>query len=143
MLKDVIDSLVPIFVSVVLPVMIVWLITSTRIRKNEQKMNVLMKAIENGVEIDPALLMSDTESVRNTKMKLINKLTFGIVCTIIGLTALICPSLEVFESGNGLKMLYICGGTFLAIGIAYTVIFFIGRKYLAPEIEAEEKNLQK
>ena len=143
MLYKVIDSLIPIFVCVVLPVMIVWLGTRARIRKNEQKMNVLMKAIENGVEIDPALLMSDTESVRNTKMKLIHKLTVGIVCTIIGLTALICPSLKVFESGDGLKMLYICGGAFLAIGIAYTVIFFIGRKYLAPEIEAEEKNLQK
>jgi hypothetical protein len=40
-------------------------------------------------------------------------------------------------------MLYIGGGVFIAVGIAFAVVFFVGKKYLAPEIEAEEKKLQK
>ena len=105
------------------------------------KMAVLVKAIENGVEIDPELLVSETESSRNTKMKLIKKLTAGIVCLIIGIALLVCPSHEAFDGVAGLEMLYVIGGVMIAVGIAYIVTFFVGRKYLAPEIEAEERKL--
>ena len=81
---DIIEALIPICAMCVLPIMVVWLITRARVKKNDQKMAVLVKAIENGVEIDPELLISETESSRNTKMKLIRKLTTGIVCFIIG-----------------------------------------------------------
>ena len=144
-MEGTIALLIPICICVVLPVMIVWLVTRARIKKNEQKMAVLVKAIENGVEIDPELLVSETESSRNTnrntKMKLIKKLTAGIVCSIIGIALLVCPSLDAFEGVAGLEMLYIIGGVMVAIGVAYMVAFFVGRKYLAPEIEAEERKL--
>lgn len=137
------ETLLPISVMCVLPIMVVWLVTRARIKKNEQKMAVLVKAIENGVEIDPELLVSETESSRNTKMKLIRKLTTGIVCFIIGVALLICPSLEAFDGVAVLEMLYIGGGVLIAVGVAFAVVFFVGKKYLAPEIEAEEKKLQK
>ena len=140
-MEEIIVLLIPICICVVLPVMVVWLVTRARIKKNEQKMAVLVKAIENGMEIDPELLVSETESSRNTKMKLIKKLTTGIVCSIIGIVLLVCPSLDAFEGVAGLEMLYIIGGVMVAIGVAYMVAFFVGRKYLAPEIEAEERKL--
>jgi len=142
---ELVALLIPIGVCVVMPVMVVWLVTRAGIKKNEQKMAVLVKAIENGVEIDPELLVSETESSRNTnrntKMKLIKKLTAGIVCSIIGIALLVCPSLEAFDGVAGLEMLYVIGGVMIAVGIAYIVTFFVGRKYLAPEIEAEERKL--
>lgn len=137
------NTLLPIFMMVVLPVMVVWLVTRARLKKNEQKMAVLVKAIENGVDIDPALLVSDTEGGRNTKMKLVRKLTTGVICAIIGLAVLICTQLDAFEGVAGIEMLYIIGGVLIAVGAAYILAFFVGRKYLAPEIEAEEKKLQK
>lgn len=137
------ETLLPIFVVVVLPVMVVWLVTRARLKKNEQKMAVLVKAIENGVDIDPALLVSETEGGRNTKMKLARKLTTGVICAIIGLAVLICTQLDAFEGVAGIQMLYIIGGVLIAVGAAYILAFFVGRKYLAPEIEAEEKKLQK
>ena len=137
------ETLLPIFVVVVLPVMVVWLVTRARLKKNEQKMAVLVKAIENGVDIDPALLVSETEGGRNTKMKLVRKLTTGVICAIIGLAVLICTQLDAFEGVAGIQMLYIIGGVLIAVGAAYILAFFVGRKYLAPEIEAEEKKLQK
>ena len=137
------ETLLPIFVMVVLPVMVVWLVTRARLKKNEQKMAVLMKAIENGVDIDPALLVSETEGGRNTKMKLVRNLTTGVICAIIGLAVLICTQLDAFEGVAGIEMLYIIGGVLIAVGAAYILAFFVGRKYLAPEIEAEEKKLQK
>ena len=137
------NTLLPIFVMVVLPVMVVWLVTRARLKKNEQKMAVLVKAIENGVDIDPALLVSETEGGRNTKMKLVRKLTTGVICAIIGLAVLICTQLDAFEGVAGIEMLYIIGGVLIAVGAAYILAFFVGRKYLAPEIDAEEKKLQK
>ncbi|MBR1960519.1 MAG: hypothetical protein IKA34_08150 [Bacteroidales bacterium] len=137
------NTLLPIFVMVVLPVMVVWLVTRARLKKNEQKMAVLVKAIENGVDIDPALLVSETEGGRNTKMKLVRKLTTGVICAIIGLAVLICTQLDAFDGVAGIEMLYIIGGVLIAVGAAYILAFFVGRKYLAPEIEAEEKKLQK
>lgn len=139
---EMVALLIPICICVVLPVMVVWLVTRARIKKNEQKMAVLVKAIENGVEIDPELLVSETESSRNTKMKLIKKLTTGIVCSLIGIALLVCPSLEAFEGVAGLEMLYVIGGALVAIGVAYIVTFFVGKRYLAPEVEAEEKKLK-
>ena len=137
------ETILPIFVVVVLPVMVVWLVTRARLKKNEQKMAVLVKAIENGVDIDPALLVSETEGGRNTKMKLVSKLTTGVICAIIGLAVLICTQLDAFDGVAGIEMLYIIGGVLIAVGAAYILAFFVGRKYLAPEIEAEEKKLQK
>ena len=141
-MEKIIALLIPICICVVLPVMVVWLVTRARIKKNEQKMAVLMKAIENGVDIDPELLISETESSRNTKMRLIKKLTTGIVCSMIGVVLLVCPSIDAFEGVAGLEMLYIIGGVMVAMGVAYMVAFFVGRKYLAPEIEAEERKLK-
>ena len=140
---EILDFLLPVFVIFVLPVMVVWLVTRARIIKNEQKMTVLIKAIENGIDIDPALLVSETEGGRNTKMKLVRKLTTGVICAIIGLAVLICTQLDAFEGVAGIEMLYIIGGVLIAVGAAYILAFFVGRKYLAPEIEAEEKKLQK
>ena len=140
---DLFETLLPIFVVVVLPVMVVWLVTRARLKKNEQKMAVLVKAIENGVDIDPALLVSETEGGSNTKMKLVRKLTTGVICAIIGLAVLICTQLDAFDGVAGIEMLYIIGGVLIAVGAAYILAFFVGRKYLAPEIEAEEKKLQK
>ena len=136
------ETILPIFVVVVLPVMVVWLVTRARLKKNEQKMAVLVKAIENGVDIDPTLLVSETEGGHNTKMKLVRKLTTGVICAIIGLAVLICTQLDAFEGVAGIEMLYIIGGVLIAVGAAYILAFFVGRKYLAPEIEAEEKKLQ-
>lgn len=140
---EILDLLLPVFVIFVLPVMVVWLVTRAWIIKNEQKMTVLIKAIENGIDIDPALLVSETEGSRNTKMKLIRKLIIGIICAIIGLALIICTQLDAFEGVAGVEIMYIIGGVLIAIGTAYTVAFYVGRKYLAPEIEAEEKKLQK
>ena len=135
--------LTPICICVVLPIMIVWLGTRSSVKKNEQKMNVLMKAIENGVDIDPALLVNETKSSVSTKIQLIKKLTAGVICSIIGIAVIVCTQLEAFDGVAGLEMLYIIGGVLIAVGVANIVAFFVGRRYLAPEIEAEEKNLEK
>lgn len=142
-MDGIIALLSTICICAVLPITIVWLGTRSSVKKNEQKMNVLMKAIENGVDIDPALLVNETKSSVSTKIQLIKKLTAGVICSIIGIAVIVCTQLEAFDGVAGLEMLYIIGGVLIAVGVANIVAFFVGRRYLAPEIEAEEKNLEK
>ena len=56
-MEEILALSIPIFICVVLPVMVVWLVTRANTRRTEKKMDVLMKAIENGTEIDPDMLV--------------------------------------------------------------------------------------
>ena len=51
------EVLIPIVVSGVMPVAIVALIARIYIKKSEHRMNVMVKAIENGAELDQNALM--------------------------------------------------------------------------------------
>lgn len=131
------DILIPIAVCVVLPVMIVWLVTRSKNQIVNRKMDVLIKAIENGQDIDPELL-SDAAGhdakKRSVKMRLLRQLCWGVILVIAGAGILAgAPFAE-----DSLDM-FIFGGILAAIGVALLVMFLVGRKWLAPEIEAEEK----
>ena len=81
------DILIPIAVCVVLPVMIVWLVTRSKNQIVNRKMDVLIKAIENGQDIDPELL-SDAAGhdakKRSVKMRLLRQLCWGVILVIAG-----------------------------------------------------------
>lgn len=131
----------PIFICVVLPVMIVWLITRAMTRKTEKKMDVLVKAIENGVEINPDLLIEASEGKpKSVKMALVNKLGTGVMLSLMGLVFIILAACNVqaFPAWG-----YYAGIPLLAVGIGNLVSYFYGVRFMKPEIEADEKSLQK
>ena len=53
------DILLPIGVCVVLPVTIVWLIMRTRQNETNRKAEIMLKAIEAGVAVDPNLFKEE------------------------------------------------------------------------------------
>ena len=71
------------------------------------------------------------------KEKLMTKLTWGIICLILGIGTIIYGVCSSFASS-----MPIGGGALLAVGIALLVSFFFGKKFLAKEIEAESKKNQ-
>ena len=64
----------------------------------------------------------------------------GLVFAVIGLFN--WTNLTENMSNDSAVIPMIFGGLFLAIGISLFVVFFVGRKMLAKEIEAEEKALE-
>ncbi len=138
-MEEILALSIPIFICVVLPVMVVWLVTKANTRRTEKKMDVLMKAIENGTEIDPDMLV-DINGGKSTKMKLVDKLGSGVMLTLMGLVFILLAAFNVLSFA---AWGYYAGIPILAVGIGTLVSYFFGMKFLKPEIEAEEHKKQK
>ena len=137
------DIIVPIGICVVLPVMLVWLVTRVRSNEIDKKTEVMLKAIESGATIDSDLFKEAPKKRKSTKERLLNRLICGCAASIIGaaLTAIgIIPWMTLED--DTFAPLLIFGGISLAVGIALFIGFFVGRKMLAKEMEAEEKSLE-
>lgn len=131
------DILIPLGICVVMPVMIVWLVFRSRNRMVDKKMEVLMKAIENGQDIDPELFADDAASRHrpaNIKMRLLKQLCWGVILFLAGAGILI----GTMYTADNVSM-FIGGGILVACGVALLVTFAVGKKWLEPEIMAEEK----
>lgn len=127
----------------VLPVMLVWLVTRVRRNEIDKKTEVMLKAIESGATIDSDFFKEAPKKRKSTKERLLNRLICGCAASIIGaaLTAIgIIPWMTLED--DTFAPLLIFGGISLAVGIALFIGFFVGRKMLAKEMEAEEKSLE-
>lgn len=136
-MEEIIALLIPIAICAVMPIMIVWLQLRSKNRTIDKKAEVLMKAIENGADVDPALLVdSEKPSKRQDllKTRLLARLQLGIIASVAGLSALV---IYLFKAA-GIWTLYV-SVVLLAVGIGTLAAYFVGRSYLAPEIAAEEK----
>ena len=137
------EIIVLIGICVVLPVMLVWLVTRVRRNEIDKKTEVMLKAIESGATIDSDFFKEAPKKRKSTKERLLNRLICGCAASIIGaaLTAIgIIPWMTLED--DYFAPLLIFGGISLAVGIALFIGFFVGRKMLAKEMEAEEKSLE-
>ena len=133
---DIVNALIPITVSGVMPIAITALIARVIAKRSEHRMNVMIKAIENGADIDQNALMGIKSKVKSTRMELVNRLGSGVVFTVIGLMFVLSAAfgLSSFPSWG-----YYPGFPLLAVGIGLLVSFFYGRVYLKSQIEEEDK----
>jgi len=133
------DVIVPIFVCVVLPVSIVFIVFYYSSKVSKEKINLLSKAIESGVEMDPEQLMAALEtkkkSPKTIKKSLVEKLTGGIMLLILGIAAFASICFDVFDLDIAMAVGSVCAAT----GIGLVISYFVGKKLLAREIEAESK----
>ena len=130
-----VETLVPIFVCVVLPVAIVFIVMNARKHEASRKAEVALKAIEAGVPVDPAFFAPAKKKKQGTKQNLLEQLTGACITFLMGAAFIVCYVLEKED------FLGFAGGVMLAVGIGLFISFFVGRKMLAKEIEAEENEL--
>ena len=140
------EILIPISVCVVLPVMVVWLVNRTRQNEINRKADIMLKAIESGATIDANFFKAQQEN-KSIKERLLKRLTGACIFTLTGLVFAVIglfnwTNLTENMSNDSAVIPMIFGGIFLPIGISLFVVFFVGRKMLAKEIEAEEKALE-
>ena len=139
--------LLPLGICVALPVLIVWLVMRARQNEINRKTEVMLKAIETGVEIDKSFFSSQVKQT-TIKERLLEKLTAACVCAFLGVIGLIISIIWWKESSCNINdgpipFLMLGGGILLAVGLAFLISYFIGKKMLAKEIEFEEKKLGK
>ena len=137
--------LVPIACGCVLPIMLVWFGIREKMNAANQRTKIVLAAIEKNPEMDIEELMKKMS--RNGKLlkeKLLTKLLWGCLSTLLGIGLI---GFGIYLSANHLggtddPMTAVCFGLIaLGVGIAFLVNYFVGKKMLAKEIEAEEKRV--
>ena len=145
-MENLIGTLVPLGICVALPVLIVWLVTRTRQNETDKKTEIMLKAIEAGATIDAEFFKDAQRKQKSTKERLLNRLIWGCTTSILGV-GLAALGIVQWVNWNGTTsndsfvVPLVFAGIFLAIGIALVMGFFVGRKMLVKEIEAEENAL--
>ncbi len=135
--------LIPLGVCVVLPVLIVWIIGRVRKNETDRKAEIMLKAIENGVAIDPEMFKAAPKN-KSIKKDLLDKLNGACITGLIGVAFLLIFFFGREWADNFFPTAFylIAGGVLVAVGIGLFISYFTGKKLLAKEIEAEEKGLQ-
>ena len=136
--------LVPITVCCVLPIVVVWLTIRNEMNKTNQRTQIVLAAIEKNPEMDLEELMAKISPKKKLlKEKLLNKLLIGCLAIFMGLGLF---GFMAYVNYIGMASRHevsgvICGVVMVAVGIAYLINYFIGKKMLAKELEAEEQKL--
>ena len=135
-------------VCVAMPVLIIWLIGMVKQNETNRKAEIMLKAIENGAEIDTDFFKSQSGSkVTTIKERQLKRLAWACITSIIGVAFILIALIPNWPGGWGSEIdgpvptLTITGSILLAIGAALFIVYFTGLKMLAKEMEAEEKNL--
>ncbi len=133
-----IPTLVPLGICVVLPILVVWIVSKTRRNTINRKYELLQKAVEHGVELDPKLRIDEKEKNNTLKMQLLSKLQWGVIFLVAGISCLmLCVFAPVFTDGGILALAIVV--TTLALGIGFMVSYFVGRRDLKKELALEEE----
>lgn len=140
------DVLVPIFICVVLPVAIVWLVQRAKRHETDRKAEIMLKAIESGVPIDADMFKSKSSKPQTVKEKQLGRLTGACVTSFLGIAFIVCGLLLRDEMAGAFRFsplpMPIVGGILIAVGLALFIVYFVGKQMLAKEMEAEEKALE-
>lgn len=146
-MQNLFQLLVPIAICCVLPIMIVWLNNRRRIIENNSRTQIVLAAMEKNSDVDIEQLlkkMAPTQKKKLLKEKLLAKLLWGCITLLLGVGLAIFCLCTSFGGGMTLSNLWFSGfmsTIMIAVGIAFLINYFIGKKMLAKEIEAEQNKL--
>lgn len=138
------DILKPIGICVVLPIIIVWLNMRRKTNETNRRTEVLLAAIEKNPDLDmdmEDLIRKMNPKFKTTKERLMGRLLWGLVFIAIGTSLLLSALYQDYQGGASVDYfaIYSGCGCVLLIGISFVAVFFISKRMLAKEIEAEEK----
>ena len=131
------DVVLPIFIVVFLPVVIVLIVQIFRNRNLARKTDVIKLAIEKGANLDVNKMMEALESTGKRRkgpvgksQYLLEKMTTGIILFLAGLAVIIVAALTGAIVPEGKWAFYIFGTVVSIVGAGLLTMFFVGRKML-------------
>jgi len=143
-MNNLVQALIPISIVVVLPVLVVWLVMRARRHEVDKKTEILMKAIENGAELNPDFF-NVTQRPKSVKDKLMGYLTAAMVTGVIGLITLLAQvvyytTANLWADQSGFPLVFMCiSGIILAVGIAFLIVYYVGKRTWAKELAELER----
>ena len=144
-MENLAEILVPIACGCVLP--IVAILSGVRKKMNEtnQRTQIVLAAIEKNPDMDIEELMKKiSRKPKLLKEKLLTKLLCGCLAILLGIGLIGLGTWLGYVGGGGSDDPFasVCFGLIaLGVGIAFLINYFVGKKMLAKEMEAEEKRV--
>lgn len=136
------DILVPISVCVVLPIVVVSLTLRQKMNRDNVRKDIILAALEKNADVDvEALVRKMNTPDKLLKEKLLKKLQWGCIFTIVGIGLLIFTFTTYRD--DVLPFTAISSFISLGLGISFIINYFVGKKMLVKEMEAEEQNMRK
>lgn len=135
-----VQLLVPIGVAVVLPIAIVAIVFRSALASERNRKEIVLAVLEKNPDIDVEQLMKNLKkSEKLIKEKLLARLERGCLCCLMGMAFMV---LYFFLGVQGEDFITVVGAALIAIGIAFLISYFVGRRMLAQEMEAEQQNMK-
>lgn len=135
-----IEILIPIGVAVVLPVAIVAIVFKSALASDRNRKEIILAALEKNPNLDVEdLVKRMKKSEKLIKEKLLARLERGCLCCLMGMAFMV---LYFFLGVQGEDLIVVVGAALIAIGIAFLVSYFVGRRMLAQEMETEQQNMK-
>ena len=134
--------------AVVLPITIVFLSLRRKMKSEKNRKDIILAALEKNADIDiEELVKKMNKPEKLLKEKLLKKLMWGCIFTIIGIGLLLIEIMTFdYRHIPGKEDVWLFTGiwTFTAfgLGISFIINYFVGKKMLSKEMEAEEQNLR-
>ena len=130
----------------ILPIIMGWLGTRRKMNETETRKQIILAAIEKNKETDVEdLLKKMAPKQKLLKEKLLTKLLWGCIISLFGFS-LFGSGLWIDCCGGAdpdtIHLLYFFGVVLFVIGLALVIYYFVGKRMLAKEIEAEEESLK-
>jgi len=146
-LMESIVKVIAIICSIGLPILIVWLDNRKKINDTNQRTQIVLAALEKNPNLDVEELikkMAPTQKKKLLKEKLLTKLLWGGIIAFVGFS-IFASNLWLDYIGGAdpemLSILYAIGGILFGIGLAFIINYYVGKRLLAKEIEAEQAKL--
>lgn len=136
-------ALIGIFV--VMPIIIVALVTRAKTNATNRRTEIALAAIEKDTDLDLGEFFNKMNPPRRSiKERLLNKLLWGSIFTLFGVGIYIAVLVYNIFVGHFDRDMFI-GMSFaavpsLGVGLAFLINYYVGRKVLKQEMEAEANN---
>ena len=140
---DLCNILVPFGIGVVLPITIVWLTFRMKMHENNVRKEIILAALDKNPNIDIEEFIkkiNPPQKQKLLKLKLIDSLRTGCILSTLGILCYaFLAYIRIVEQFH-IELFWIVNLIAipsLAIGYAFIIHYFVGKKMLAKEIEAE------
>lgn len=130
----------------VMIIIIIWLVIYYKMNKTKKRTQIAMAVIEKNPDMDVQQLMKQltpNPKQKSVKERLLQKLLWGSACSLLGLGFIIYAVVAAYVGGyspEAIQGFSLCSIASLAVGIAFLINYFVGKKTLAKEIEEEKES---
>ena len=140
------DILVPLGICVVLPLTIVWMSIRKRMNDTNKRTQIVLAVIEKNPDVDiQEYLKKLNPPKKSLKEKLMTKLLCACILMALGICGVGYAAISGYVGGGNpdkIESFAGIGAVLLMLGIAFLIVFFVSKKTMTKELEAENKQIE-